>query len=49
MTLEKIGLLMGGADHGMTARGGRLMRLELVSRPERSRLLSLLSPLIASR
>ena len=54
ITREEIGLLMGGGQHDdpkaeAPVIGGksRLMRIELIRRPERSRALALLSPLIA--
>ena len=44
-TVEKIGLLMGGAEPGKpSSDGDRLMRIELVKRPQQSKLFSVLSP-----
>ena len=48
-TFEKIGLLMGGAEpgHADHVLEARLMRIELVRRPQHSALFSALSPFIA--
>ena len=48
-TFEKIGLLMGGAEPGHVEHVQEvgLMRIELVKRPQRSTLFSVLSPFIA--